>query len=137
MTYWDTAIETVKRGWGTGYLYWAADRLRRDRYGAAAVSDLGETHCLLGAIGYTCWGQEFDGWTMDGRHDVIGLLYDDPVARAMIKRVREAILEQYPDCIRYGISGIQPVYRFNDTHTKREVLAVLEKAAADGEVEDA
>jgi hypothetical protein len=119
MTYWDAAIETVNRGWNTGSL-------------CAQTVQRGETHCLLGAIGYARWGSQFDRWAAKSTPKAYAKLDEDPVTMAMIDKVLTVLNEQYP-CRFWGNS--QFVYLFNDNHTKAEVIAVLEKAAAEGDVD--
>lgn len=121
MTYWDTAIETVKKGWGKGHL-WGRSKNTGEEF-----------HCMLGAIGVARWGQQFDGWVGDWQHDLRAMMQEDPVTSAMIAKVRTVIHEQYP---QYRPDhGLGAIYHFNDffDRTQEEILAILEKAAADGD----
>ncbi len=129
-------IDTIKtRGWTTSHL----------------LDESTGKHCILGAIGYARWGNNWDVDCHDegDSDEMYKRLLADPVTRSVIQKIGDIIVAQDPDytpndCDGQGVGFADAydhaylaslVYGWNDDQLQpegtKEVLEVLEKAQAE------
>jgi len=108
------------------------------------VTDDGR-HCILGAIGKARWGHQWDMDCMTGMVAVCKRLGEDPVASAVVRRVREHLVASHQQSadrwtvLSHCAEGEYPghhdqtvVYQWNDYNTNyEELLDVLGKVQAE------